>query len=172
MTLRPTLLMSALLATPAFAGDLAVSVEVPRLEVSEYHRPYLALWIERPDSRVAGNLAVWYKIPKADGKGGGEKWLKDMRQWWRRSGRELTTPIDGVTSATRPVGKHVLNFSDGSAPLGKLPAGKYVLKVEAAREAGGRELISIPFTWPASKETRLKAAGKTELGEIHLNLKP
>jgi len=44
--------------------------------------------------------------------------------------------------------------------------------VEAAREVGGRELVSIPFTWPAAQATSLQAQGQTELGAITLQVKP
>ena len=95
-----------------------------------------------------------------------------MRQWWRRTGRELELPIDGVSSPTRPVGQHQLEFTEGKAPLNTLAPGEYKLVVEAAREVGGRELVSIPFSWPATQATDLKAQGKTELGAITLQLKP
>jgi hypothetical protein len=68
--------MSALLATPAFAASLAVNIEIPRLNASEYHRPYVATWIERADNTVAGTLAVWYDVrtktnnPKAKARSG------------------------------------------------------------------------------------------------------
>ncbi|WP_428420953.1 DUF2271 domain-containing protein [Methylibium sp.] len=172
MHLRYSIALSAaaLGAPPLFAADLAVGVEVPRLSVAEYHRPYVSVWIARPDQSTAANLAVWFeqKKPNAEGR----KWLKDLRQWWRRSGRELQLPVDGVTSATRPVGKHKLAFSDGAAPLGTLAAGDYQLMVEAAREDGGRELLAIPFQWPPAKLQQLTVQGKSELGEISLELKP
>ena len=95
-----------------------------------------------------------------------------MRQWWRRAGRDLEMPIDGVTSPTRPAGKHQLQFTEGKNPLAALPAGNYKLVVEAAREVGGRELVSIPFTWPAAQATSLQAQGQTELGAITLQVKP
>jgi len=158
------------LGLPAFAAGLDVGVEIPRLDVAEYHRPYVAAWIERPDASVATTLAVWYDVKMRDG--GGAKWLKDMRQWWRRTGRELEMPIDGVSSPTRPVGKHQMQFDEGSKPLDKLPAGEYKLVVEAAREVGGREVVSIPFTWPAAQGQQLTAQGKSELGQITLHLKP
>lgn len=172
MHLRYSIALSAVaLGTPPlFAADLAVGVEVPRLSVAEYHRPYVSVWIARPDQSTATNLAVWFEQKKPNAEG--TKWLKDMRQWWRRSGRELQTPVDGVTSATRPVGRHKLAFADGAAPLGKLPAGEYQLMVEAAREGGGRELLSIPFQWPPAKAQQLTAQGKSELGEISIELKP
>lgn len=164
-------LVTACVALPVCAADLALTVEIPQINTAEYHRPFVAMWIERPDNTVAGNLAVWYQMPKAE-KTGGEKWLKDMRQWWRRSGRELKMPVDGVTSATRPVGKHKVEFKDGDKPLGRLAPGQYTLKVEAAREGGGRELVNVPFAWPPVKSQRVVAKGKTELGEIVLELKP
>lgn len=89
-----------------------------------------------------------------------------------RTGRELSVPIDGVTQPTRPVGKHSLSFAEGRNPLPKLAPGAYVLHVEAAREVGGRELVSIPFEWPAKSAQALSAQGKSELGLITVNLQP
>ncbi|MBB3225777.1 hypothetical protein FHW69_000367 [Luteibacter sp. Sphag1AF] len=154
----------------AVAGDMNITVEIPTLKVAEYHRPYVAVWLEREDHTVAANLAVWYDVKKADGEG--TKWLKDMRQWWRRTGREQTMPIDGVSGATRPAGQHQLKFVDGKAPLGTLPPGKYELVVEAAREVGGREMQRIPFEWPVKASAHLSAQGKDELGLISLDLNP
>src|SRR5690606_23963404 len=38
--------LAGLSAAPAQASGLTVTVEIPRLGVSEYHRPYVAMWIE------------------------------------------------------------------------------------------------------------------------------
>lgn len=162
--------LASLAAAPAFAADLNVKVEIPALKVAEYHKPYVATWIERADQGVASNLAVWYELKKKDNEG--EKWLKDMRQWWRRGGSDLKMPVDGVSGATRAPGEQVLSFSSGKAPLATLPAGNYKLVVEAAREVGGRELLSLPFVWPPKKAETLNVKGKTELGAISLELKP
>ncbi len=54
--------LSGLLLGPLAAADLEISVEIPRLNVAEYHRPYTAIWIERPDQSFAANLAVWYQL--------------------------------------------------------------------------------------------------------------
>ena len=168
--LRCTAALSAVAGLPAVAAGLNIGVEVPRLDVAEYHRPYVAMWLERADNTVAANLSVWYDIKLKDAEGA--KWLKDMRQWWRRTGRELTVPVDGVTQPTRPVGKHALSFTEGSNSLPKLAPGQYKLQVEAAREVGGRELITIPFEWPVKQASKLSAKGKSELGEVTLELKP
>lgn len=161
---------TVLFAGPAMAADIAVKVEIPRLAVAEYHRPYVAIWIERPDQSVAANLAVWYATGLKNNEG--TKWLKDMRQWWRKSGRELTLPADGLSSPTRAPGEHALTFAAGKEPLAGLPPGEYRLAVEAAREVGGRELVRIPFQWPPKAPETLTAKGEHELGAVALAVKP
>lgn len=157
-------------AASSQAADLTVSIEIPTLPVAEYHTPYVSVWLEN-EKGESTNLAVWYQLEERGQKSEkGEEWLKDMRQWWRRIGRETDMPVDGVSGATRKPGKHELVFTEGKAPLGKLVKGNYVLLVEAAREVGGRELVKVPFTWPATGEQSAK--GSTELGEIKVTVKP
>ena len=50
------------------------------------------------------------------------------------------------------------------------PAGNYQLMVEAAREVGGREVVSLPFEWPVTTDQVIEAVGNQELGKITLNL--
>lgn len=162
--------LSGALAAPAAAADVTMTIEIPRLTVAEYHRPYVALWLEKADNSHAGNLAVWYDVKLANN--GGTKWLKDLRQWWRRSGRELSLPVDGVTGATRAPGQHKIAFESTNTVLASLPPGEYRLVIEAAREVGGRELLKIPFQWPPKDVVNLSAKGEHELGSINLELKP
>lgn len=170
------LLLPLLLLPSAFAlnaAELSVQVEIPKLDVAEYHRPYVAIWIERADASVAANLSVWYQQDKPDQRGeSGTKWLPDLRQWWRRSGRALDLPVDGVTGATRPVGRHRLVFSSTSEPLQSLEAGSYNLVVEAAREVGGRELLKLPLAWPPTEAAQSSVQGTSELGRITLDITP
>jgi hypothetical protein len=158
LTLALTAAASAV-AAPALGADLTVSVEIPRQTVAAYHRPYVAVWIERPDATTAvRTLAVWYEVSNTDGG----DWLKDMRTWWRRGGRALTLPADGVSSATKAPGRHAVTVP--GTQLGGLAAGDYVLVVEAARELGGREAVRVPFRWGAANTAR--ASGSTELGAV------
>jgi hypothetical protein len=159
-----------LAGAPAVAADLALKVELPQLNVAEYHRPYLAAWLENADQKVVANLAVLYDTRKKDN--GGAKWLKDVRQWWRKSGRELEMPMDGVSGATRAPGEHTLNFPAAKPLLDKLPAGQYQLVVEVAREAGGREALKVPLQWPPKSAQSVGAQGKEELGAVSVQLKP
>jgi hypothetical protein len=155
------------LATAAPAADLSLNVEIPQLQVAEYHRPYVAIWIEGADQTIAANLAVWYQL-----RGDHTKWLPDLRQWWRRGGRDLKVPADGLTGATRPVGQHTLKFDAAKAPLSSLKPGQYAVVVEAVREVGGREALRIPFEWPIKAQKRETVKGSKELGVVALTLNP
>ena len=152
-------------------ADVELTIEIPRMNVSEYHRPYVAVWIQDEDRQAVANLTVWYQMTESQ-EGAGTKWLPDLRQWWRRSGRSLKMPVDGVSAATRPAGDHKLSFSFTDPRFAKLSPGKYGLVVEASREVGGRELLTLPFTWPSEKLQVQEAKGEEELGEIKLTLQP
>ena len=145
--------------------SLQLEVAIPRLQVAEYHKPYVAVWLEDSQRKVT-QIAVWYDIEMENDKG--EEWLADLRQWWRRDGRNLSFPIDGVTGATKGPGQHRVDF-DLSTALAKMPAGNYQLRIEAAREVGGRELLNIPMTLPLDTALLpLTVAGSSELGSVRL----
>ncbi|MCJ2186892.1 DUF2271 domain-containing protein [Novosphingobium beihaiensis] len=148
------LLAAGVIATPAAAAT--VSVTIPRINVAEYHKPYVAGWLEPVGGGAARTVFVWYDVKKG-GREPGTKWLADLRSWWRKGGRSLQLPADGVSGATRAPGTYRIPLPDN------LPAGQYVLKVEAARETGGRELVSVPITVPGKGGS---ASGKTELGAV------
>ena len=152
---------TGLAAGAAQAADLTATVEIPRISSASYHRPYVAIWIERPDQTAVQTLSVWYQ-QTANSEGDGTDWLKDLRTWWRKGGRALRMPADGVSGATRAPGRHTVTVS--AARLRDLPAGQYNLVVEAARELGGREVVRVPFRWGGANTGR--AAGATELGVV------
>ena len=160
----------AVLSLPLFAAELSVKIEIPQLPVAEYHRPYVAMWLEKADQSPITHLAVWYDQKKKDN--GGSKWLKDLRQWWRKGGRELEVPVDAVTSATRLPGVHTLSYQSGKAPFDRLAAGDYQLVVEATREGGGREVLRLPLSWPPKAAQTVSAKGVEELGAVSVQMKP
>ena len=177
------LLALTVAAGVASASEMNLAVELPKLEVAEYHRPYVAMWIEREDQSFVANLSVWYEEKKGRGPGGpgggpgaggegGTKWLNELRTWWRKNGREQTFPIDGVTGPTRPAGIQQLKFMGDKAPLASLAPGKYRVVVEAARENAGREVVRVPFEWPAKSAQSQTSKGTTELGTVAVNLSP
>lgn len=169
--MRAILTLSGLtvLTMPAIADGLDVQVTIPQLNVAEYHRPYVAVWIADESHAVAANLAVWYQLEKR-GSDEGETWLKDLRQWWRRAGRSLDMPADGISGPTQAPGTHDIQLDTDSDAFADLDPGAYTLVVEAVREVGGRETVSVPFTWPLTPGEPIIAEGESELGEVRLEL--
>ena len=153
--MRPHLfaLVAGAVAAPAAAGT--VTVTVPRLDVAEYHKPYVAIWLTPAGGGPARTVALWYETHKT-GKEAGTKYLAELRAWWRQGGRSLAVPADGVTGPTRAPGQYSVKLPD-------VKPGAYVLNVEAARETGGRELVTLPITVPNSAA---HGSGKSELGAV------
>jgi hypothetical protein len=170
-TLKPMLiaLAGSLAMARGHATTLAIDVEIPAPETGQYHRPYIAVWLENADRSVVRDLAVWYEQNKANGEG--TKWLKDLRRWWRVSGRNQSATTDGVSGATRASGHHTLSLVETDPRLATLPPGHYTLAVEAAREKGGHELVRLDLPWPASNY-QATASGHHELGQIQLHVTP
>ena len=159
-----TIGLGTILTAPLFAaapGTMDVAVNIPRLKVAEYHKPYVAIWVEKEGAK-ARTVAVWYDHDMKANEG--TKWLRDVRQWWRAAGRAMTFPANGVTGATRAPGANKISFT--RAQLGATTPGQYTLVIEAAREVGGRELLRIPFTWPAKAGAGARVAGTSELGAV------
>ncbi len=156
-------------ATPAFAGDLNVTVSIPRIESAEYHAPYVAVWIEQPDETAVATIAVWYAVDRR--LNSGLAWVPDVRTWWRKIGRTMTLPADGVSGATRAPGTHTITLQATNASLRTLAPGQYVIAVEATREGGGREVVRVPFQWNGQAQTA-SAQGTSELGQVRVAITP
>ena len=146
----------ALTATSTIASELTLTL--PRKSVAEYHAPYVAVWLADANDRAVKNIAVWYDVEKKNGKG--KKWLKDMRLWWRRGGRDTEMPMDGVSGATRRPGEHKIDLD---SQLADVPDGQYMLYVEVARELGGREIANFPVNLPITEGTIQRIEGAQEI---------
>ena len=149
-------------------SDYTLEIEIPELDVAEYHNPYLAVWIENNNNEHISDVSVWYKTKK--GKHSGTKWLKDLRSWWRKSGRDLDLPIDGLSNPTKRPGKHSISLNKVLDTFRDQAAGDYKIMVEAVREVGGREVVSVPFKWDGKslKSNNPTVQGKSEITAITL----
>ena len=169
---RSRLLLSAaalsLCAGSATAGSLDLSIDIPRLNVAEYHRPYMAFWLQKPDGQGAGTLQVWYDTGHEEK---GRKYVKELTSWWRKIGRETSFPVDGTTGATRAPGPQKVSFDTFAGALKGLAPGQYQVVVEASRESGGHELVKLPLTWPPKAGASASAKGDTELGAVQLKVR-
>jgi hypothetical protein len=156
-------LLGGVIVMPAVEAAHAgtISVTLPQIPIAEYKKPYIAGWIEPAGGGAPRTLFVWYALKKG-GNEPGTKWLADMRSWWRKAGRSMKLPVDGITGATKGPGTYSVPLPADLAP------GNYTLSIEAARENGGRELVSVPVAIPNASG---RTTGKTELGAVVISAK-
>ncbi|WP_333798339.1 DUF2271 domain-containing protein [Rheinheimera sp.] len=140
------------------AAPLHIQLELPKPEHGPYHRPYVAVWVEDANEKPVRLIEIWREKPD---------WIKDLRRFWRKTGRADPPLVDARTGATKGPGRYQLIW-DGKDDTGvAVTQGDYLLVLEAAREHGGRNLVKQPFRWDESAlEIKVKAG--TELGEIIL----
>lgn len=139
--------------------SLSISLTLPTMDVSPYHRPYVAIWLESEQREYLSTIAVW-----ADDK----EWYKDLRQWWRRAGR-TKQDYDGVTSATRKPATYLIRITSETLHSYRQQYPTLLLNIEVVREEGGRDFIRIPLTWPIEN---IIHKGKKEVINIEITTEP
>ena len=152
----PIFALAFLFPTKLFSALLVVDVELPEIDTVEYHRPYVAIWIEDDNRQQIQQVTLWLEQAK---------WHRDLRSWWRRGGSALELPIDAVSGATRKPGSYTVISNT------ELPAGQFFLNIEVVREVGGREHIRLPFNWTGAPLSQ-SSQGKSEVGSIKFNITP
>ena len=140
---------------------LTIDVTLPRFNVPEYHGPYVSVWLTDENAQLIKSLSI---------RGDSQRWLTELRVWWRKIGRTHEDFIDGFAGATRknkPL--HVLwdGYDEKGQPVKQT---KLVLNVEVAREGGGRNYQKIPLDLEALMKQPLHAVGKGEIGEVSVSL--
>jgi len=168
LTFAGVIAASGFSVSAAQAGQVVLEIEIPQQKVAEYHKPYVAGWIEDASGKAVGNMFVWYDVKKPENRG--SKWLSDLRSWWRKSGRDLAS-TDGFSSATRAPGRNTLSLDSGAPAFKNLKPGAYTFVVEAAREQGGHEVVKVPVNW-TGKALTTAGKGGTELGQVKITYKP
>lgn len=152
--------LTGMSASP-LAAEMLIGLEIPRQQAAQYYRPYVAVWVEDEQQQPVRLLTVWQDKPD---------WLKDLRRFWRKTGRSDSTLVDGMTGATRGPGHYQLSW-DGLDDAGtQVAPGQYVLFVEAAREQGGRSLQRQAFVWNGSAVS-LQQKAAAELGQLTVTIK-
>jgi thiamine biosynthesis lipoprotein len=117
--------------------SLDIEYEVPKVETSAYHNPYVAIWITDENRQLVKTLLAL---------GRETRWREENYIYWRRFGRNDVKLVDSVTRPTRAPGRYNLAW-DGVGDDGKkAPQGKYVLNIEASREKGGHTVQRVELT--------------------------
>lgn len=140
------LALAVFISGSVVAKEVSVAFELPHVDTADYHNPYVAIWTESGDGPQT--LLLWHLHEEEE-----DKWLVDIRRWWRKLGRYGETP-DGVTGATHGPGTYRKTFDIAID-------GPFTLLIEVVREDGGRSLLRqamdfadgpTAFTLPADKE--------------------
>lgn len=153
-------LLAAQTGQTAAPEQLVIDYQVPQLESERYHAPYLALWIAREDGSPVRQLLVL---------GERSRYLQDLPQWWRRYGRDDLPAIQGIARPTRMPGRYSLAW-DGRDDRGQaLPPGPYRVQVEAARQGGGHEFLSVPINTGQGTGLPAQANGSSEIGALQIS---
>jgi len=156
------LLSSSLTLAQANADSLEINLTLPEITTGQYHRPYTAVWVEDAKGQSVRTLSLWVMQ-----EGEGYKWLKDIRRWWRKAGRDDMNFVDAIASATRPAGKYPISWDLKDDQGGQVANGKYTLLVEVVREHGGRDLVRHKFQLDG-KPFKAEIAPTIETGTISL----
>ncbi len=143
--------------------ELAVKLDLPRIDNPRYRRPYVAVWIEDKDKYPVRTVALWFSKPR---------YLNEMKGWYRddqvRNLSEGTDISATVSSATRDPGSYSVKW-DGKDNAGKLvKAGTYTVLIEAAREHGGHSLVKQEIDFNG-KAAQFKLPASDELGAVQLD---
>ena len=166
---RPWLTHTAMPVSKVASGlwdprfELAIELNLPRIDNARYRRPYVAVWVEDGDHYPVRTLALWTENPR---------WLPDLKRWYRddqiRSMSEGTDISRTVGSATRPAGRYNLIW-DGKDNSGKpVKAGHYTICIEVSREHGGYELQQREIDF-SGKPSRLQINPGQEAGPVVLD---
>ncbi|WP_353409653.1 DUF2271 domain-containing protein [Pseudoteredinibacter isoporae] len=148
-------------AGSTLAAPYKIDITLPNISAGDYERPYAAVWIANSKNKPQRVVQLWYED---------ERWLKDLKYFWRRVLRKDEHAADGVTGATKGPGVYSLLW-DGLDNKGKdLPSGHYKLCAEVAREHGGHNAKCLTFDWPLGQKSELKLEG--ELSQLSIEATP
>jgi len=138
----------------AQAQQMELKFELPSFTTANYHNPYVAIWIE--SNKKKETLLLWHLK-----KGRKDKWLVDIRRWWRKQGRYGTAP-DGVTGATKGPDIYKKKFDINDVE-------QFNLFIEVVREDGGRSLLKQAIN-VNDQQMVYKIAADKEIGPVTINL--
>ena len=143
--------------------ELTVGFTINFVQGFRITRPYVAIWIEDPEGHPVRTVALWFDK---------FRFLHELNTWY---GDQLAYRTDGastlartVSSATRPAGQYTVVW-DGKDDTGKLvPAGKYVIFVEASREHGTHQWVKQEVDFNGTPK-RMDLQGGVEAGSIYID---
>lgn len=158
---KKTITTEKTIAQKEWKNELIINLELSEQE-GYAKRPFAAIWIEDADKSAVRTIALWYNKPR---------WLRDLREWFRKNGNTLATDhtaFNSTTSATRSPGNYTLKW-DGKDDKGNvLKPGKYTVYIEAVREHGGYDLLHQEINCN-DKAQQFNLKGNVEIAGVSLD---
>ncbi|TDW96985.1 DUF2271 domain-containing protein [Dinghuibacter silviterrae] len=138
-------------------NELLISLSIT-LQQGFAKRPYVAVWVEDENHAPVRTISVWH---------GPDRYLPELKSWYLKYRDRYYTDNTfsaSITSATRSAGKYSLKW-DGKDDHGNAVApGKYIVKIEAAREHGTYQLMRQEIQWDGSAQ-KYTLAGNAEISD-------
>jgi thiamine biosynthesis lipoprotein len=140
--------------------ELLINLELAQFE-GRFRRPFVAIWVQNTNKKTVRNLALWFNKPR---------WLPDLKEWYRTNYQDITGSgknVESISSATRPPGKYTIKWDMKDDAGNLVPAGKYTVYIEAAREHGTYQLIRKEIDC-RKKEQSVSLPGNAEISSASL----
>ena len=102
-------------------ASFSLDFTIPTLDVDDYEKPYVAIWITDSNRTVIKNLLLLGKS---------EQWAQTNKRWWRKSGRHNELLLDGLARPTRKPGNYQLSWDWRDDYGNTVPEGEYQLHIE------------------------------------------
>ncbi len=142
--------------------DLLVNVEINLQKEGFAKRPYVAVWVEDENHAPVKTIALWH---------GSDRYIPELKSWYLKY-RELYTGNlklnPSVTSATRSAGKYTVRWGGLDDHGNPVKPGKYIVKIEAAREHGTYQLMRQEITCDDTPK-KIDLAGNVEIASASLD---
>jgi thiamine biosynthesis lipoprotein len=135
---------------------LNIEYEIPKIVDSIYRNPYVAIWITDENRTLVRSLLLLGKETR---------YREENYVYWRRFGRLDIAFADSISKPTRAPGQYKLKWDGLDDDGNKVPQGKYILNVEAAREKGGHNVQRIELTLGTDRITA-EAKAEGEAGNV------
>ena len=142
-------------------ADFTFDFTIPALDIDDYEKPYVAIWLTDAKRKVVKNLLLLGKS---------EQWAQTNKRWWRKSGRHNELLLDGLARPTRKPGQYQLSWDWRDDYGNQVPKGDYQLHIEVSREDGEVNLATFNFDTTKLPIVETKSASG-ELGRLQLNIK-
>ena len=140
-------------------AKFAFTYEIPDLEVTDYRKPYVSIWLTDNQNNPIKQLVLL---------GDSERWWQESRRWWRKVGRKNESMFIHVAQAKRKPGQYTTSWlgeDDFGMPI---EDEQLILHVEVSREDGDISYQRISFS--QDKPTTLTKKAKGEIGELNLTV--